>query len=134
MSEREEDLSRRLHAARAARLSAQRTRLLALERADKLERELKIAAESGLRTEISRSLEARASLQSVAKRKSASRYSAFAAFALLLGVATLGIGWAPSQNAAEHGPLALQAPVLADAPGDRLKLAYSYDITVRAAR
>jgi len=127
-------LSRRLHAARLARLSAQKTRLLALERAEKLERELKQAAESGLRAEISRSLEARARLHGVAKRKSAARYSAIAAFGLLLGVAALGIGWAPLQNAAASAQLNLQAPVLAAAPGDRLKLAYSYSVSLPTAR
>jgi hypothetical protein len=130
----EKVLAQRLHAARVARLSAQRMRLLAAERAEKLERELKKAAESGLRAEISRTLDARGRLQVLVKRKSAARYSGIAAFGLLLGVASLGMGWAPSQNAAVPGHSALQSPVLVAAPGDRLKLAYSYSVSPPAAR
>ncbi len=134
MEAQAEELTQRVRAARADRLHAQRMRLLAAERAEKLERELKNAAESGLRAEISRTLDARARLQAASKRQSAARYSAIAAFGLLLGVATLGMGWAPLQNAAAPGRPALQAPVLAAAPGDRLQLAFSYSVSLPAAR
>ena len=134
MNTKAEQLVQRVQAARLARLSAQRMRLLAAERAEKLERELKRAAESGLKAEISRTLEARGRLRKSVKRKSALRYSGIAAFGLLLGVAALGMGWAPSQNAAVPGPLAFQSPVLVAAPGDRLKLAFSYSVSPPAAR
>jgi hypothetical protein len=109
-------------------------RLLAAERAEKLERDLKRAAESGLRKEISRTLEARGRLQAAVNRRYTPRCSGIAALGLLLGVAALGMGWAPSQNAAVPGALALQSPVLVAAPGDGLKLAFSYSVSPPAAR
>jgi len=134
MNAQAEELTQRVQSARLARQSAQRMRLLAAERAEKLERDLKKVAESGLKAEISRTLDARGRLQALVKRRSAARYSGIAAFGLLLGVASLGMGWAPSQNAAVPGHSALQSAVLVAAPGDRLKLAYSYSISLPAAR
>ena len=54
MNAQSEEMARQVHAARLARVNIQRMRLLAAKRAEKLERELKDAAESGLRSEISR--------------------------------------------------------------------------------
>jgi hypothetical protein len=134
MEAQAEELTRRVHAARAARLHAQRMRLLAAERAEKLERELKNAAESGLKAEISRTLEARGRLQVASKRKSAARYSGIAAISLLFGASVLGISWARSQNAAGPGQPASHPPVLGTAHGDRLQLALSYSISLPAPR
>ena len=134
MSEQEEELSRRLHAARAARLSAQKTRLLALERAEKLERELREAAETGVKAQIIRSLAARAELRALARRKSAGRIFATAALALVLASATAGLAWFGTQNAIATAPNARQTPVLGVATGDALTLAYSYSVSVPAAR
>src|SRR6185503_4960394 len=104
-----EEMARQMHASRLARVNMQRMRLLAAQRAEKLERELKDAAETGLRAEISRALVARTRLQSVARRKRAAGYAAFAAFGAVVCAASLGMGWAPVQ----------QAPVLAAVPGDQ---------------
>ncbi len=137
MDAQAEELTQRVDAARKARLHAQRMRRIAAERAEKLERELKQAAESGLRTEISRTLAARTRLQATVtsvKRRSIARYSAIAAFGLLLGVAGLGMGWMPLQNAPVASQSDLSAPVLVAAPGDRLQLELSYSVSQPAAR
>ena len=133
MDQLEKETTQRLHAARVARLSAQKTRLLAVERAEKLERDLKLAAESGLRAEISRTLAARSRLQTVVKRQRAARYAGVAAFGLVLCAATLGIGWAPAQNTAVHAA-ASPAPVLNAEPGNPLQLALSYSVSLPATR
>ena len=119
-----EEMARQMHAARLARVNMQRMRLLAAQRAEKLERELKEAAETGLKSEISRAVVARARLQTIARRKRAGRYAAIAAFGAVICAASLGMGWAPAQ----------QAPVLATVPGDQLKLAFSYSVSLPAAR
>ena len=132
-----EELTQRVQAARQARLNAQRMRQLAAERAEKLERELKQAAESGLKSEISRAVDARTRLRVAAapiSRKSTARISAIAAFGLLLGVAALGMGWTPSQEASAQRQAASPAPVLVAPPGDRLHLALSYSVSQPAAR
>jgi len=134
MEATEKELALRVQAARLARQSAQRMRLLAAERAEKLERELKHAADAGLRAEILRTLAARGRpLATVKRRSSAPRFSGIAALGLLLGVAALGMGSVSSQNAAVPGPLYLQPPVLIAAPGDRLQLAFSYSVSPPAA-
>lgn len=109
-------------------------RVLAAERAEKLERELKRAAEAGLKVEISRTLEARGKLQAAAKRKSTVRYSGIAALGVLLGIASLGMGLTHSQKLAVPARSALETPMLDGAPGDRLKLAFSYSVSLPAAR
>jgi hypothetical protein len=119
-----EEMARQMHAARLARVNMQRMRLLAAQRAEKLERELKDAAQSGLKAEISRGLVARSQLQTVARRKRVARYAAITAFGAVICAASLGMGWAPAQ----------QAPVLATAPGDQLKLALSYSVSLPGAR
>ena len=124
MNAQSEETARQMHAARLARVNMQKMRLLAAQRAEKLERELKAAAESGLRAEISRALIARSQLQTVAKRGRVSRYAAMAAFGAVICAASLGMGWAPVQ----------QAPVLATVPGDQLKLALSYSVSPPGAR
>jgi len=124
MNAQSEEMARQMHAARLARVNMQRMRLLAAKRAEKLERELNDAAETGLKSEISRTLVARASLQTVGKRKRVARYAAIAAFGAVICAATLGMGWAPAQ----------QAPVLATLPGDQLKLALSYNVSLPGAR
>ena len=129
-----EEMARQVRAARVARVNIQRMRLLAAKRAEKLERELKAAAESGLRTEISRGMDARSRLQSVAKRKRAARYSAAGAFALMLCAATVGLAWNPALPAGVPDQSASQVSVLAPQPGDRLKLALSYSVSAPAAR
>jgi len=113
-----------MHAARLARVNMQRMRVLAAKRAEKLERELKDAAETGLRAEISRAVVARSHLRTVAKRRRVARYAAIAAFSAVICAASLGMGWAPAQ----------QAPVLATVPGDQLKLALSYSVSLPGAR
>ena len=117
-----EQINLQVNAARLARTNAQRMRLLAAARAEKLERELKDAAEAGLRTEISRGIVARDRLRALANRKRAARYAGIAAFGMVLCAATLGMGWAPAQNAAVH-VAASPAPVLNAEPGDPLRLA-----------
>lgn len=123
MNAQSEETARQMHAARLARVNMQRMRLLAAQRAEKLERELKDAAETGLRAEVSRGVVARARLQTV-KRKRGARYAAIAAFGAVICAASLGMGWAPVQ----------QAPVLAPVPGDQLKLALSYSVSLPRAR
>ena len=118
-----EEMARQMHAARLARVNMQRMRLLAAKRAEKLERELKDAAETGLKSEISRAVVARAQLRTVARRRVA-RYAAIAAFGAVICAATLGMGWAPTQ----------QAPVLTTVPGDQLRLALSYSVSLPGAR
>ena len=124
MNAQSEETARQMHAARLARVNMQKMRLLAAQRAEKLERELKAATESGLRAEISRALVARSQLQTVAKRRRVARYAAMAAFGAVICAASLGMGWAPMQ----------QAPVLATVPGDQLKLALSYSVSLPGAR
>jgi len=63
-------------------------------------------------------------IQSVARRKRAAGYAAIAAFGAVVCAASLGMGWAPVQ----------QAPVLAAVPGDQLKLAFSYSVTLPGPR
>ena len=123
MNAQSEETARQMHAARLARVNMQRMRLLAAQRAEKLERELKDAAETGLRAEVSRGVVARARLQTV-KRKRVARYAAIAAFGAVICAASLGMGWAPVQ----------QASVLAPVPGDQLKLALSYSVSLPRAR
>jgi hypothetical protein len=128
------EFARQVHAARLARVNIQRMRVLAAKRAEKLERELKAAAESGLRVEISRGLDARSRLQAVAMRKRAARYAGAGAFALLLGAASLGLAWNPEPSAAAHERVTAQTPVLAAQPGEPLKLALSYSVSSPARR
>ena len=134
MNAQSEEMARQVHAARVARVNIQRMRLLAAKRAEKLERELKAAAESGLRAEISRGIDTRSRLQTVVKRRRAARYAGVGAFALMLCAATLGLAWNPIQTAPVTGPMASQAPVLAAQPGDGLKLALSYSVSPPATR
>ena len=132
-----EELNQRVQAARQARLNAERMRQLAAERAEKLERALTQAAESGLKSEICRAFDARTRLQAAAAsvdRKSIARYSAIAAFGLLLGVVALGMGWAPSQEASAQRQAVSPAPVLVAPPGDRLRLTLSYSVSQPTAR
>jgi uncharacterized membrane protein YgdD (TMEM256/DUF423 family) len=132
MSHQEEELSRRLHAARVARLSAQKTRLLALERAEKLERELKAAADTGVQEQIYRTLAARSQLQAVVKRQRVARYARIAALGLTLF--TGGLAWMTLQNSEVSAQTAREAPLPGIATGDRLKLAYSYDVSSPGVR
>ena len=134
MNAQSEELAQRVQAARRSRQHVQKMRLLAAQRAEKLEYQLKHAAESGLRAEIARTLDARGRLQVASKRKPAARLIGIAAFGLLLGAASLGLGLADSKNAAVRGKPDLQAPVLVAAPEDRLKLAYSYNVSLPSAR
>jgi len=124
MNAQSEETARQMHAARLARVNMQKMRLLAAQRAEKLERELKDAAETGLKSEISRAVVARTQLQTIAKRKRAARYGAIAAFGAVICAASLGMGWAPEQ----------QVPVLTTVPGDQLKLALSYSVSLPGAR
>ncbi len=135
MNAQSEEMARQVHAARLARVNIQRMRQLAAQRAEKLERELKAAAESGLRTEISRGIDARSRLHNMAKRKRkrAARYAGIGGFAMMLCAATLGLAWSPTQTAAIPGQSA-QVPVLAAQPGDPLKLALSYSVSLPPAR
>ena len=134
MNAQTEEMARQVHAARVARVNIQRMRLLAAKRAEKLEGELKAAAESGLRTEISRGIDTRSRLQAVVKRKRAARYAGVGAFVLMLCAATLGLAWNPTQTVAISRQMELHAPVLAAQPGDQLKLALSYSVSLPATR
>ena len=134
MSDQEEELSRRLHAARTARLSAQKTRLLALERAEKLERELKETADIGVKAQIYRTLAARSELQTVVKRQRVARYARITALGLMLCGATSGMAWLALQNSLASTESAREAPLPGIASGDRLSLSYSYSVSVPAAR
>ena len=134
MNAQSEEMARQVHAVRLARVNIQRMRLLAAKRAEKLERELTAAAQSGLGKEISRGLDARTRLQAVAKRKRVARYAGAGAFALLLCVATLGLAWKSAPTASVRDQLASQAPVLSAQPGDPLKLALSYSVSPPATR
>jgi len=127
------ELVHRVRIARVARLSSQKMRLLAAERAEKLERELQAAADSGVRAEISRGLAARAQLR-MANRKRAVRHAGIAALGLLLGAATSGLALVATRHADAPSTLTWLAPVPAATPGDGLKLAFSYDISPLAAR
>jgi len=129
MDAKVEELSQRVRTARAARLRAQRMRLLAAKRAEKLERELTSAAESGVKVEISRALEARGRHQASIRRRSVARYLGVAAFGLLVGIVVLGAGRERMHEAAVPPQIESQAPVLQAAPGDRLRLAYSYSVS-----
>jgi len=134
MNAQSEEMARELHAARLARVNTQRMRLLAAKRAEKLERELKAAAERGLRSEIIRGIGARSRLETVAKRKRAARYAGVGAFAMVLCAATLGLAWNPAQIATAAGQMGSQSPALAAQPGDQLKLALSYSVSLPATR
>ena len=134
MNAQTEEMARQVHAARLARVNIQRMRVLAAKRAEKLERELKVAAESGLKSEISRGMTARTSLDAVAKRKRAARYAGIGAFGLMLCAATLGLSWGPTQNVIASGHTTPKASVLVAEPGDQLKLALSYSVSAPAAR
>jgi hypothetical protein len=134
MSEQEEELSRRLHAARVARLSAQKTRLLALKRAEKLERELKQVAETGVKAQIYRTLAARAQLQETVKRRRVARYARITALGLMLCGATSGLAWIAMHDAVASGQSAHEPPLLGITSGDRLSLAYSYSVSLPATR
>ena len=68
------------------------------------------------------------------KRKRAARYAGVGAFALMLCAATLGLAWNPTQTAAISRQMELHAPVLAAQPGDQLKLALSYSVSLPATR
>ena len=134
MNAQSEEMARQVHTARLARVNVQRMRLLAAKRADKLEHELKDAAETGLRSEISRALVARTGLQAVARRKRAARYAGIGAFGVMLCAATLGLAWVPAQSVVANGNAVSHAPILAATPGDRLELALSYSVSAPAAR
>ena len=134
MNSQTEEMARQVHAARVARVNIQRMRLLAAQRAEKLERELKSAAETGLRSEIIRAMVARTSLQAVPRRKRTARYAGIGAFSLMLCAATLGLVWVPTQGVVASGHTAPKAPILAAQPGDRLKLAFSYSVSAPARR
>jgi|CXWL01.1.fsa_nt_gi hypothetical protein len=134
MNAQTEEMARQVHAARLARVNIQRMRLLAAERAEKLERDLKSAAETGLRSEIARAMAARTGLQAVAKRKRTARYAGIGAFGLMLCAATLGLAWGPTQSVGASDHAAPKAPILAAEPGDRLKLALSYSVSAPSAR
>jgi len=141
MSAQSEQVELQVSAARLARSNAQRMRMLAAERAEKLERQLQAAAVAGLKAEISRGIVARNGLRAVADlrvsrqadplasppahRTRAAGYAA-AAFGLFLGAAALGMGWVPSQNAA--------VPVLAGVPGEPLRLALTYTVSAPTGR
>ena len=134
MNAQTEEMARQVHAARVARVNIQRMRLLAAQRAEKLERELKSAAETGLRSEITRAMVARTNLQTVAKRKRAARYAGIGAFGVMLCAATLGLAWVPTQSVVASGYAAPKAPILTAEPGDPLKLAFSYRVSAPARR
>lgn len=134
MNAQTEEMARQVHAARLARVNIQRMRVLAAKRAEKLERELKAAAESGLKYEISRAMVARSSLQTVAKRKRTARYAGIGAFGLVLCAATLGLSWIPTQNVIASSRTTPKASVPVAVPGDKLKLAFSYSVSASAAR
>ena len=134
MSDQEEELSRRLHAARTARLSAQKTRLLALERAEKLERELKDAADIGVKAQIFRTLAARSELQTVVKHQRVARYARMSVLGLVLCGATSGLAWYALQNSVASAESAREAPLPGITSGDRLSLTYSYSVSLPAAR
>jgi sensor c-di-GMP phosphodiesterase-like protein len=122
-----------VQAARQARQNAQRIRLLAAERAERLELQLKDVAESGARTEISRTIAVRARLQAE-KRKRTARFASVAALGLLFGAATSGLALVATQRA-EAPTLEMQrASPLGAVPGDKLVLALSYRISDPVAR
>lgn len=149
MNAQSEEMARQVHAARLARVNIQRMRLLAAQRAEKLELQLKQAAQAGLKTEISRGILARDGLRAIANRPAnppamppvkvpvnharAARYAGIAAFGVVLCAATLGMGWVPMQTAAVHAAAA-PASVLNAAPGEPLRLALSYSVSLPAKR
>lgn len=145
MNAQSEEMARQVHAARLARVNIQRMRLLAAQRAEKLERQLKQVAQAGLKAEISRAILARDGLRAIANppamppvklpvnRARAARYAGIAAFGAVLCTAILGIGWVPMQTAAVHAAAA-PASVLNAAPGEPLRLALSYSVSQPAAR
>ena len=77
---------------------------------------------------------ARTSLRAVARRKRAALYAGIGAFGVMLCAATLGLAWGPTQSAVASGHSAAKTPILIAEPGDRLKLAFSYDVSVPAVR
>ena len=146
---------------RRARQNAQRKRLLAAERAARLESQLRDAAETGMRAEIARSLAARRRLLAVQKvaaktqataraelgstdspaacsaqpiaRKAFARYSGAAAMGLLVGAVVTAL--TPyAADLSRFQERAAQFTVLPGAPGDGLKLVFSSSISVPAAR
>jgi hypothetical protein len=129
----QDQTSPQVQAARQARQNAQRIRLLAAERAERLELQLKDVAESGARTEISRTIAVRARLQAE-KRKRTARFASVAALGLLFGAATSGLALVATQRA-EAPTLEMQrASPLGAVPGDKLVLALSYRISDPVAR
>jgi hypothetical protein len=134
MNAQAEELAQRIRAARIARVTVQRMRLLAAQRAEKLERDLAQAAETDVKAQIIRTQAARAQLQTVVRRKSVKRASGIAALALVLATGTAGLAWFGTQNAAATGQSARHAPVLGSMPGEPLKLAYSYSVSLPPAR
>ena len=52
----------------------------------------------------------------------------------MLCAATLGLAWGPTQSVVAIGHTALKDPILIAEPGDRLKLAFSYSVSVPPAR
>jgi len=147
--------------ARLARLNAQKRRMLAAERAARLEARLQEAAEAGLRAEIARRLAARRRLLAVQKivretqasrrteqdfidkpaaratppavRAALARVGAAALGGLLLGVAaTMLMPYAAGLAGAPA--VAAQPSVLPAASGDGLTLSLSYSLRAPAAR
>jgi hypothetical protein len=150
-----------LQDARRARQNAQKMRLLAAARAARLESQLKDAAEAGMRAEMLRRLTARRRLLAVRKvaaetlaecrselnannvpaagratrgaGKPIVRYSGAAAIGLLVGAAVSALApFAAVLPGSEKA--AAQPSVLLAAPGDGLKLAYSYTFRPPAGR
>jgi hypothetical protein len=150
-----------LQDARRARQNAQKMRLLAAERAARLESQLKDAAAAGMRAEMLRRLAARRRLLAVRKvaaetlaecrselnannvpaavratrgaGKPIVRYSGAAAIGLLVGAAVSALApFAADLSGSEKA--AAQRSVLLAAPGDGLKLAYSYTFWPPAGR
>jgi hypothetical protein len=117
MGTQSEQINLRVHAARQARINAQRMRVLAAERAEILERRLKDAADAGLRQEVLRGIAARAGLHSAAAAKNAdTRAATPAAIPIRAGTLAAHAAGAP-------------APVVGAAPGEPLRLALSYSVS-----
>lgn len=107
-------------------------RLLAAQRAERLEQELSDAAKVGTRAEVARTLTARHRLLAL-KKAAAVRTSGAAAMGLVIGaaLAALTLIAADFSGSAERSA---QASVLRGAPGDRLNLTLSYSVSAPAAR
>ncbi len=108
--------------------------MLALERAEKLERDLKEVAETGVKAQIFRTLAARTQLQAVVKRERVARYARITALGLMLCGASSGLAWMAMHDAAASGQTAREGPLLGVTSGDRLTLAYTYSVSLPAAR